>query len=88
MKLPAEFQEYSRCWLWTELCPPQNLYVEALTPNGIWTWGHWETIKFRGGHEGNALIRNTREVRLYWLGRLGRNQVSTNVSRCSGIYFQ
>lgn len=32
--------------------------------------GHWEIIKFRGGHEGNALIRDTRVVRLCWLGRL------------------
>ena len=45
--------------LWIEcLCPPLNLYVEALNPHcgGIWRWGLWEVITVRWGHEGRALV--------------------------------
>lgn len=36
--------------------PPQNSYVEIPVSqcDGIWSWGLWEIVRFRGSHEGKA----------------------------------
>lgn len=45
-------------WLWTELCPPQNTYVEILTHN-VTIFGdraYKEVTKINWSHKGGAPI--------------------------------
>lgn len=41
--------------LWTELCPLHPIHMLNLNLQCIWRWGLWEVIRFRGGHENEAL---------------------------------
>ena len=54
--------------LWTELCPPPNSYVEALTPNvmvsGDGTFGRYLGLDevMRGPHDGISALIKRRDI--------------------------